>query len=105
MLALPLEAFASAAMFGCALAHPAVPPSASAIPSSCHEEAPTQPAGPAHHDCTHCAVCYLASALPIPVLVAAPAERPPTAYPHFVTSRFDGFIPDGPERPPRTVPA
>jgi hypothetical protein len=104
ILVLPLEAFASAAMLGCAMSHPAAPaPAVSAAMPACHDAAPAHPAAPAHHDCTHCAACYLASALPIPMLAVAPAERPPVAYPHFVTSRFDGFIPEGPERPPRSA--
>jgi len=101
MLMLPLEAFASAAMLGCALSHPDAR-AVAAAPPACHDETPAQPATPVHHDCAHCAVCHLASALPIPAPAAAPAERPPAAYPHFVSNRFDGFIPDGPERPPRS---
>lgn len=104
ILVLPLEAFASAAMLGCVQSHPAGHAAAmSAAMPGCHDEAPAQPAVPSHHDCKHCAVCYLASALPIPMLAVAPAERPPVRYPRVATSRFDGFIPDGPERPPRTL--
>ncbi len=106
MLMLPLEAFASAAMLGCALAHPdARAAAAPAKPPACHDETPVPPATPADHDCAHCAACCLAAALPIPAPAAAAAERPPTAYPHFASHRFDGFIPDGPERPPRPRPA
>jgi hypothetical protein len=102
MLMLPLQAFASTAMLGCALTHP----DAVAAPApACHDETPAQPAPSADHDCVHCAVCCLSAALLIPAPAAAPAERPPTVYPHFVSRRFDGFIPDGPERPPRSRPA
>lgn len=104
MLMLPLEAFASAAMPGCALVHPDARAVVAAAPA-CHDETPVQPATSTDHDCAHCAACCLAAALPIPAPTAAPAEPPPAAYPHFASRRFDGFIPDGPERPPRLRPA
>lgn len=104
VLALPLEAFASASMLACALSHGAEPqPLASVaadVPPPCHaEEAPEQ--APAEHDCTHCAACYLASALPIPARIVLPADQPAQDYAALSPARFAGFIPDGPERPPR----
>jgi len=102
MLALPLQAFAAASMLGCAFSHQdVVEPMAMADEmAGCHEsEQPDAP--PAQHDCKHCAVCALASALPIPAS-DSPAIMPVT---HHFTSHpatpFSGFVPDGPERPPR----
>jgi hypothetical protein len=107
MLALPLQAFASASMLGCALSHQAVvlesamaddPMAMAGCHESQHPDAP-----PTQHDCKHCAACYLASALPIPAF-AAPAVMPvSTAFIAHSAASFSGFIPDGPERPPRTA--
>jgi len=103
MLALPLQTFASAAMLGCAFSHPATAePMAMAdgMMAGCHEqEQPDAP--PARHDCKHCAACALAAALPIPA-TDSPAILPfrHSFTPSAVTA-FNGFIPDGPERPPR----
>lgn len=103
MLALPLQAFASASMLGCAFSHQAAAePMAMAdeMLAGCHE--PEQPdAPPLQHDCKHCAVCALASALPIPASdmpVILPAVHP---YPSHPAAAFSGFVPEGPERPPR----
>lgn len=103
VLALPLQAFASASMLGCALSHQAAaePVAMADDPmAGCHE--PEQPdAPPAQHDCKHCAVCALASALPVPVSLtgtALPMTQRYTSYPAALSS---GFVPDGPERPPR----
>jgi hypothetical protein len=103
MLALPLQTFASAAMLGCMLSHPAIAePMAMAdgMMAGCHE--PEQPeSSPFQHDCKHCAACALAAALPIPV-TDSPAIMP--LRHRFIpspASAFGGFIPDGPERPPR----
>lgn len=102
MLALPLQALASAAMFACAPMHaggheaPAV--SAGAM-DGCHDSgAPEMPAPV--HDCKHCAACALGAVLPIPS--AAPAASPPAASPAaHLDAAYSGFIADGPERPPR----
>lgn len=104
MLALPLQALASAAMLGCSFAHPApvaqLAPADAAMATPCHE--PERNAAPAtYSDCSHCASCALASALPIPatdVPAVVPAAR---HYSALLTPRFSGFVPDGPERPPR----
>jgi len=96
MLALPLQALASASMLGCTFSHPA----ADVMMADCHEpEQPDSP--PAQHDCKHCAACALASALPVPVtdsVVIMPLRHRFTPTP---ATAFSGFIPDGPERPPR----
>jgi hypothetical protein len=102
MLALPLQALASAAMLGCAFSHAAAEPIgvANGMMAGCHES--DQPeAPPAQHDCNHCAVCALGSAPPIPVgdtLAIMPATPSYTSHP---AASFSGFVPEGPERPPR----
>ena len=108
MLVLPVQSFASAAMLGCAFAHQgmssglamAEPVSIEAMPA-CHTPEQPEPQ-PAQHDCKHCAVCYMASALPIPSAITLPATpvRPGLFVSPPATS-FVGFIPDSPERPPR----
>jgi hypothetical protein len=101
MLILPLQAYASASMRSC-LPVP-VPVQQSAEPmqmAGCHESGQHDDT-PAPHNHKYCAVCALATALPVsfnlsPVL--APAAL------RFVTlpiAAFYGFIPDGPDRPPR----
>jgi len=117
MLALPVQAFASAAMLDCAFTdQAAVAPMAMAgetmamagetmamageTMAGCHE--PAQPdSPPAQHDCKHCAACALAAALPIPATDRA-AVVPASI--HFLSqpaASFSGFVPSGPERPPR----
>ncbi|MHB1186192.1 hypothetical protein [Thiobacillus sp.] len=103
MLALPVQTFASASMLGCALSHQAAAePMAMAgeMMQGCHEsEQPDAP--PAQHDCKHCAVCALASTLPVPASetpVVTPVTQGYTSHP---AALFSGFVPDGPERPPR----
>lgn len=108
MLVLPVQTFASAAMLGCAFSHqgPSTAPQLAqmaeteALPA-CHT--PDQPeAKPVQHDCKHCAACYMASALS--PLVSIPSIFQPSlgVIIPFSTSAFIGFIPDNPERPPRT---
>ena len=105
MLALPLQAFASAAMLGCATSHPiAAEPVAMAdeTMAGCHETGQAD-APPAQHDCKHCAACALASTLPIPVsdtLAILPVTQ---VYQSSPAASFSGFVPDGPERPPRST--
>ncbi|MHB1143367.1 MAG: hypothetical protein ACYCZS_00525 [Thiobacillus sp.] len=103
MLALPVQTFASASMLGCAFSHQAAGEQramADELMAGCHES--EQPdASPAQHDCTHCAVCALASALPIPAtdtLTVMPVRQSYTSHP---AASFSGFVPEGPERPPR----
>lgn len=112
MLVLPVQTFASAAMLGCAFSHqgPSSAPQmaqadkAEALPA-CHT--PEQPdPEPAQHDCKHCSACYMASALAIPSVFVPPVSAPSqsTILP-FAPPSFIGFIPDSPERPPRTTSA
>ena len=103
MLALPLQAFASAAMIGCSMMQHAVMPSLASDTemSGCHESAPQPDSPTSQHSCAHCAVCYLTSVPLLPAdasLSALPAAS--AMIPHAAIS-FSGFIPEGPERPPR----
>lgn len=103
MLALPLQTFASASMLGCAFSQPAaVDPMtmADAMMAGCHEpEQPDSP--PAQHDCKHCAACALASVLPVPVADSVAIMPVVHRFASQPAALFSGFIPDGPERPPR----
>lgn len=102
MLALPLQALASAAMLECAGLHAGgheAPAVSTGAMDGCHDsDAPDTPAPV--HDCKHCAVCALGAVLPIPSAdhAAPPPVASPDAHPDAV---YSGFIPDGPERPPR----
>lgn len=105
MLALPVQTFASAALLGCELSR-AAPETQVAMDhgmSVCHDapaDKPDMPVG--EHQCGHCAACYLAAAFPIPAASAALVTPIPYS-PYLQTSEsFSGFIPEGPERPPRT---
>jgi hypothetical protein len=101
MLALPVQTFASAAMLGCALPHQAAMAQmvmADDGMAGCHE--PEQPA-PTSHNCKHCTACALASVLPIPAadtLTVVPVRQSFASHP---AASFSGFVPEGPERPPR----
>jgi hypothetical protein len=101
MLILPLQAFASASMLGCMLVP--VPAQVDAEPmltAGCHES--EQPdSTPTPHNCKHCAICALATALPIPH--GASLALVPTTLRFMMQPEapFSGFIPDSPERPPR----
>ena len=111
MLALPVQAFASVALLACDMSIPAAVAKVSAAPmdhamNGCHEDAAENTSLPADdHQCSHCAVCYLAAAFPIPV--AHTALVTPIPYtPHLQRAEpISGFIPEGPERPPRTTAA
>jgi hypothetical protein len=104
MLALPLQAFAGAAMLDCMLAQPAAPTDAGDAGhdmAGCHEDdAPVLPDG-GGHACAQCAACLLAGALPIPALHAAAVVPAARDYPSPPAEIFEGFLPEGPERPPR----
>jgi hypothetical protein len=111
MLALPLQSFASVAVPGCMATDaaqaslPAMAPMAmdGEMMAGCHEHEQPDSSAPTHHDCKHCATCALASALPIPVTdTGTPAIVPvSTRFIAHPAASFSGFIPDGPERPPR----
>lgn len=103
MLTLPLQALAATSMLDCAFSHQAAAEPmamADAMMAGCHE--PEQPdAPPLQHNCKHCAACALASVLPMPItdrLAIAPVQQSFASHPAVA---FDGFVPDGPERPPR----
>lgn len=100
MLALPLEAFASASMLGCLFQQPAAVAMADAMMAGCHE--PVQPdSPPAQHDCKHCAACALGSVLPALVNDSVAIMPLRHGFIPSPASAFSGFIPEGPERPPR----
>ena len=107
MLALPMQAFAYTAMQVClfsdrAAAEPmAMPGEAMEGMAGCHTM-PDQPhRPPLQHECKYCAACALASALPIEF--AAGTRVVPIAHRFALqpAAAFSGFIPDGPDRPPR----
>jgi hypothetical protein len=105
MLALPLQTFASAAMLVCsASSHQAMTEQQVAMAdgamAACHEPDRQPETPPTQHDCKHCGACALGVALPIPVAATAimPALIRFSSHP---AASFSGFIPDGPERPPR----
>ena len=105
MLVLPLQTLAAASMLDCALSHQALGQPlamADAMMAGCHETEPPD-APPAQHDCAHCAACVLATAMPMPItgrLTIAPVPHSFTSQP---AAAFAGFIPEGPERPPRAT--
>jgi hypothetical protein len=103
MLVLPLQTFASATMLGCMAAHPATLEQRAAVDEAmagCHEQHQDAPATP--HNCKHCAVCALASVLPVPAIVMAVFIPDTDRFMPQLAATLSGFIPDGPERPPRT---
>ncbi len=99
MLALPLQGYAAASMLSCALAHGGVPAAVEAA-TPCHQSAEPEPS-PERHDCAHCAMCMLASALPIPVVAALPADATVRAYGIRPPASMATHLPDGLERPPQ----
>jgi len=103
MLALPVQTFASAAMLDCSFTNQAaMAPMAMAgeMMAGCHE--PEQPDGPpAQHNCKHCAACALASVLPIPATDRAAVVPLSVHFLSLPAASFSGFVPSGPERPPR----
>lgn len=101
MLALPLQALASVPMLACQLAHHAVPEVAAmddAMVAGCHESG--EPMAPEQHDCKHCAACALGSALPA-FAEGAGVLPAPRLYVLPPAVAVGGFVPEGPERPPR----
>ncbi|MHB1084964.1 MAG: hypothetical protein ACYCZA_08995 [Thiobacillus sp.] len=107
MLALPVQTFASAAMLDCAFshqgpaAHQGLAMAADEMTIACHEsKLPDNPA--TSHNCKHCAACYLTLALAIPHAAAASIAPVSQRVIPYADASFTGFIPDSPERPPRT---
>jgi hypothetical protein len=103
MLALPLQALAGASMLDCTFAHQTAAEAmamADEMMAGCHEAEPSNPP-PEQHDCKHCAACALASVLPMPVADSAAIMPVSHRFASQPATSFSGFIPDGPERPPR----
>lgn len=99
-LTLPLQGLAAASMLECTLAEaaPASMQMDDPTMAGCHES--DDSSVPEQHDCKHCAACALASALP--VLAGDQAVVPALhAYAPQPAAAFSGFVPEGPERPPR----
>ncbi len=106
MLALPVQAFASAALLGCEFSSTGAEAGVTMdhAMADCHEvpaEKSAMPAG--EHQCSHCAACYLAAAFPMPASATAQVTPLPYTPPLARIEPFSGFIPEGPERPPRTA--
>ena len=103
MLALPLQAFASAAILGCVLSDRATAESmamAGGMMAGCHE--PDQPDTPSTQvDCEHCAACALASVLPIPASDSTATALASIRFVSPAAASFSGFVPGSLERPPR----
>lgn len=103
MLGLPMQAYASTAMLACAFGHSA--PAAEQMAAlqdahaGCHDPEPAPSS--ASHNCQHCAVCALASALPMSLGDRVAFGERVGHYPRPLAVTFSGFFPDGPERPPR----
>lgn len=108
MLALPVQAFASVTLLACDMAIPAAishesMASMDQAMNGCHEDAANKARPPAgDHKCSHCSACYLGGAFPIPASPFA-SLTPIPHTPHLQPAEaFNGFIPEGPERPPRS---
>ncbi len=105
MLALPVQAFASAALLGCEFSSAGAEAGIAMdhAMADCHEAPAEKPGVPAgEHQCSHCAACYLAAAFPMPAATATLVAPIPYTPPLARIEPFSGFIPEGPERPPRT---
>lgn len=105
ILALPVQSFASAAMLGCMMPHPdAMQPVAMAddMMAGCHAPSDQPDTPSTSHNCKHCAACALASALPIPATGNMPVAPIVVRFVAQPAAVFSGFIPDSPERPPRS---
>jgi hypothetical protein len=103
MLALPLQAFASAAMLVCTFSHRTALESMMPVDETmagCHETQQTD-APAVQHDCKHCAACALASALAIPAADTPAIVSASHRFDPQSAAAFGGFVPEGPERPPR----
>ncbi|MGE5318728.1 MAG: hypothetical protein ACM3KD_00975 [Hyphomicrobiaceae bacterium] len=105
MLTLPLQAFAYSAMQVCTIvdqgaAEQVAMPGEGMAMAGCHT--PDHPhSSPAQHECKYCAACALASALPIELAGSTPVVPLAHSFASQPAASFSGFIPDGPERPPR----
>lgn len=105
MLALPVQALAYSSMQAClfpdrgAADQVAMGGEAMGM-AGCHaSDHPHSP--PAQHECKFCAACALASALPSEFAGSTPVVQIAHSFAPQPAASFSGFIPDGPERPPR----
>ena len=73
-----------------------------ANPPVCHDGAPA-PQDAGHQECTHCTACYLASALLVPASTLVAVAPVDAHLGSMSESLLTGFIPDGPDRPPRPL--
>jgi len=108
MLTLPVQAFAYATMQGCvqpnqATAEPTEQMAMADCHMSGHSSDPSGQHAPVQHECKFCAACGLASAMPIDFVASMPAMPVPHSFALPPAISFSGFIPDGPERPPRAT--
>ncbi len=107
MLALPLQAFAYTAMQACmfsdrgAAEQMAMSGEAMEGMTDCHTTPDPPHSPPAQHECKYCAACALASALPIDFTGGTPVVPIAHSFALLPAASFSGFIPDGPDRPPR----
>lgn len=107
MLAVPLRAVAGVAlpcmMAGHGATTPADMPKAAAA-DHCHDEQPCDEGRHAHPaGCKLCGDCCLGS-VSIPVSVRLPLADPPSSDVLILPFRaYASFMPDGPERPPRST--
>jgi hypothetical protein len=90
-------------MLGCTLSQPVAEPMVmtEGTMAGCHEAEPSDHHAPAQHDCKHCAACALGTALPVPAADSVAITPAPHRYASQPAVLFSGFVPDGPERPPR----
>jgi len=105
MLALPMQAFAYSAMQASMFstqgaAEPMAMPDETMSMGGCHTPDHSQSL-PAQHECKICAACALASALPIEFTDSTPVVPIAHSFVSHAAESFSGFIPDGPDRPPR----
>lgn len=99
MLTLPVQGFAYSGMQACLFSDQgAADPVAMAdeAMADCHAHDPST-----QHECKFCAACALASALPIEFARSTPVVPIAHSFAPQPAASFSGFIPDGPERPPR----
>jgi hypothetical protein len=102
VLALPMQAWASASMLDCALGQQQTERVAVAEHGEhCHEADSDAPV-PEQHDCQHCSACMLGATLPPPTPEVTLGIALSGHYAPGVDAAVAAFIPDGPERPPRS---
>ena len=106
ILTLPVQALAYAGMQACmgsdrGAAEQMMMPGETMAMADCHTT-PAHPHPPAQHECKFCAACALASALPVGFAGNTPVVPVVHSFAMQPAPLFSGFIPDGPDRPPRT---